>query len=259
MLNLSLYQKNVFRNYKSNSQIARVLTESWFSSEMYCPCCLNEKISKYPNNQKVADFLCDSCKNEFQGKSSSKTFGKILNDGEYHTMLSFVKNNLTPNFFLLHYSKEDWKVKNLYFIPKFFINESIIIKRNPLSKTARRAGWTGCNLLIERIPKEGKIYIINKGEIIDKSNVYNTWKKMSFLGKKDPSTRGWTSDVLKCVQQQDKEKFTLQEFYKFSKKYLQELHPHNKNVEAKIRQQLQILRDNGILRFDSRGTYSTIT
>jgi len=37
---------------------------------------------------------------------------------------------------------------------------------------------------------------------------------------------------------------------------LKALHPQNQNVRAKIRQQLQILRDLGLLDFISLGEYS---
>ena len=114
MNNLSLYNPEVLKNYKSNSQRARVLSESWFSSEMYCPCCLNEKVTPYPNNEKVKDFLCKNCTNEFQLKSSSKKFGKRIVDGEFTTMMNSISINKTPNLFLMHYSNEDWFIKNLF-------------------------------------------------------------------------------------------------------------------------------------------------
>jgi type II restriction enzyme len=36
---------------------------------------------------------------------------------------------------------------------------------------------------------------------------------------------------------------------------LQKLHPENKHIRPKIRQQLQILRDRGILEFKGQGKY----
>jgi type II restriction enzyme len=255
MLKLSLYQEEVFKNYKSNSQIARVLSEDWFSSEMYCPCCLNEKIDKHPNNQKATDFFCESCNNEFQSKGSSSEFKKRILDGEYNTMMKFINSNLSPNFFLMHYSVVTWKVKDLFFVPNFFITNSIIEKRKPLSENARRAGWTGCNILLERIPREGRIPIIFDEKVEDKNKVNKTWKKMKFMNKKSPDFRGWTSDILKCVQSISKKEFNLSDIYSF-KDYLKKLYPDNNNIEAKIRQQLQILRDNGILRFDNKGNYT---
>jgi len=37
---------------------------------------------------------------------------------------------------------------------------SAIIKRNPLAPTARRAGWIGCNIALNRIPFEARIAIV---------------------------------------------------------------------------------------------------
>lgn len=35
-------------------------------------------------------------------------------------------------------------------------------------------------------------------------------------------------------------------------------HPNNNNIEAKIRQQLQLLRDKGFVDFSSRGNYKKL-
>jgi type II restriction enzyme len=56
------------------------------------------------------------------------------------------------------------------------------------------------------------------------------------------------------VRELDKKEFTLQEMYDFVPR-LEGLHPGNKHVPDKIRQQLQVLRDNGILEFGSPGKY----
>ena len=253
MLDLSIYNQALFEKYKSNSQRARVLTENWFNSNMYCPSCLNKNITSYPNNKKVYDFLCDNCKADYQLKASNKRFTNRLLDGEFNTMMNAVNQDMAPNFFLLHYS-EDWCVKNLSIIPRIFITSSIIERRNPLSVNARRAGWTGCNILLKRIPEEGIIFVVKDERIIEKKKVNETWGKMSFLNFKRPKARGWTADVLRCVEDLKKEEFTLQEIYK-SKAYLSELYPNNKHIEDKIRQQLQILRDNQIIQFISPGKY----
>ncbi|MFP4403628.1 MAG: DpnI domain-containing protein [Nanoarchaeota archaeon] len=255
-MNLLLYRKEIFQNYKSNSQRARVMTENWFSSKMYCPCCLNKKIINYPNNKKASDFFCKNCNNNFQLKSSKKPFGKKIVDGEFNTMVSVIEKDDSPNFFILEYSSDEWIVKSLIMIPKFFITFSMLEKRKPLSQDARRAGWTGCNFLLDKLPNEGKISIINKEKIEDKDKVNKIWKKMFFLANKKPHFRGWTSDVLKIVQEQNK-LFKLNEIYKYEN-YFRKLHPENKNIQAKIRQQLQILRDNKIIKFKERGLYEVL-
>ncbi len=159
-------------------------------------------------------------------------------------------------FFLLHYSADELLVKNLEMIPKFFITFSMLEKRKPLSKSARRAGWTGCNFLLSRLPREGRINIIHEGNVRDKAEVNNEWRKMFFLANKKPEFRGWTSDILKIVQEQRRE-FTLKDIYKYEA-YLKELHPQNNNIQAKIRQQLQILRDNKIIKFKQKGVYEVL-
>lgn len=253
-MDLNIYQKKVFNNYKSNSQRVRVLTENWFNSQMYCPSCLNNSVTSYPNNKKVYDFLCDKCKTDYQLKASSKKFTNRVLDGEFNTMVRAVSYNKAPNFFLLHYSPEEWIVKDLLVVPKFFITPSVIEKRKPLTSTARRAGWVGCNILLKRIPEEGNISIVKNEKVIDKAKVNKTWRKMSFLNLKKPKARGWTADVLRCVEDLNKKEFVLQEIYK-CKGYLSELHPNNKHVKDKIRQQLQVLRDNKLLEFISPGEY----
>jgi len=255
-MQLSMYKEEVLQNYKSNCQIARVLTENWFSSEMYCPCCLNNKINGYPNNKKANDFFCEKCNNDFQLKSSKKPFGRKVVDGEFNTMSLVIKRGNSPNFFILYYSSDDWVVKSLFMIPRFFVTFSMLEKRNPLSKNARRAGWTGCNFLLDKLPKEGKIPIINNEKIEAKEDVNKVWRKMFFLANKKPEFRGWTSDILKIVQEQDK-KFKLNDIYKYEE-YFKKLHPKNNNIQAKIRQQLQILRDNKIIKFKKRGIYELL-
>jgi len=245
---------SLIAHYKSNSQIIRVLSENWFENEMFCPCCLNSKITAHENNQKVSDFFCTTCSNEFQLKSSKSRFAHKVLDGAYDTMHCAIVNGQSPNFFLLHYSISDWHVKNLFLIPKFFMNSSIIEKRKPLSKNARRAGWTGCNILLDRLPVEGRIAIVRDEKVIPCEIVNKNWRKMFFLNTKKSDGKSWLVDVLKCVNDLNEHSFSLTQLYKY-KDYLKDLHPKNSHVEEKIRQQLQILRDNKVLLFRSRGIY----
>ena len=78
-----------------------------------------------------------------------------------------------------------------------------------------------------------------------------------FLRSKDTETKGWILDVLNCIDLIKKETFTLDEIYSFEEK-LKIKHPKNNFIRDKIRQQLQILRDKGIIEFTSRGIYKKI-
>ena len=62
------------------------------------------------------------------------------------------------------------------------------------------------------------------------------------------------TDVLGCVRAIGKVEFTLDDIYAFERR-LAALHKNNRNVRAKIRQQLQVLRDRGVLEFLGRGRY----
>ena len=59
---------------------------------------------------------------------------------------------------------------------------------------------------------------------------------------------------LNCINKISSDYFSLADVYKYTKS-LAEKHPQNNNVEAKIRQQLQILRDLGYIDFLGHGRY----
>ena len=63
--------------------------------------------------------------------------------------------------------------------------------------------------------------------------------------------------MLRAVRKLGKPEFTLQEMYAFEPQ-LKALHPTNQNVRPKIRQQLQMLRDVGLVRFGARGNYRVV-
>jgi type II restriction enzyme len=68
------------------------------------------------------------------------------------------------------------------------------------------------------------------------------------------SSRGWTSDVLAIVDRLLNE-FTLADIYAYERS-LKELHPSNMNIKPKIRQQLQVARDMGLIAFRGQGRYA---
>lgn len=56
--------------------------------------------------------------------------------------------------------------------------------------------------------------------------------------------RGWLMDIMRCVEKITHEIFSLDDVYKFENE-LRIKHPENHNITAKIRQQLQFLRNKG--------------
>ena len=154
--------------YKNNSQKIRVMSESWIAHNIFCPSCGNTHISDLPNNMPVADFKCAHCGEFYELKSKKGKFGKKIIDGAYLTMMERITSTSNPDLFLMQYS-DDLQVINLILVPKFFFVPSIIEKRKPLSKNARRSGWTGCNILYSEIPEQGKISIIDNQRISDRN------------------------------------------------------------------------------------------
>ncbi len=169
-------------------------------------------------------------------------------------MIAAIRADATPNLLVMQYSP-DWKVRNLLLIPSFFFTESAIEKRRPLAPTARRAGWVGCNILLRAIAEDGKLRLVRDYVGIAPELVRSQYQRIRELARLAPEVRGWTLDVLRAVRNLKQQSFTLAQVYQ-SEPELALLHPQNQNVRAKIRQQLQVLRDLGFIRFHSRGCYS---
>jgi type II restriction enzyme len=165
-----------------------------------------------------------------------------------------IKNDRSPNFFFLQYELATWSVKNLLLVPHFAFPPSAIIKRKPLSPTARRAGWVGCNFALNRIPVEARIAIVTETQIVPEKEVREKFKKVKPLEEISVKQRGWTLDVLNIVRRLDKPEFTNDEVYAFTRE-LEKLHPDNRHVKDKIRQQLQVLRDAKLLVHTGSGVW----
>ena len=240
-------------NYKAGSQIARVLSEEWCTRELYCPACDSDQLAQSKPNSQAVDFMCAKCQQLFQLKSLKNWNPRKIVDAGYEAMLRAIRTDRTPNLLVLQYSST-WLIQNLLLIPRVFFSESVIEKRTPLSSQARRAGWVGCNILLSQIPDDGKIAVVSEGVPILKRVVREEFSRVKRLAEIPPSLRGWTVDVLNAVRRIGKSRFSLQELYE-SEEQLKALHPQNQNVRAKIRQQLQILRDLGLLDFISPGEY----
>lgn len=254
-LNLN-FNTNLSDSYKSNSQKIRVMSEAWVADSIFCPSCGGD-LSSYENNRPVADLFCAKCKEDYELKSKKNNLGNKINDGAYQTMYDKVSLNQQPSFFFLSYRKNELSVNNFMVVPKPFFRTEMIEKRKPLSSEAKRAGWTGCNILFNSIPESGKIFYIKDGIVEPKNKVIDSWAKTIFLRPIDSTQKGWLLDIMNIVEKLNKKSFALRDVYGFVE-YLKIKHPENNNIEAKIRQQLQVLRDSGYLKFTTRGLYEVI-
>lgn len=248
------FDQSLISSYHSKSQIIRVLSETWVQNNIYCPRCGYHKILHFPNNRAVADFYCPMCKSEYELKSKSGAIDHKIADGAYDTFIQRITSNNNPDFFVLSYNMDMLCVDDLWIVPKHFFVPSIIEKRKPLSDTAKRAGWIGCNILFDEIPVQGRISIIQNRIMRDKDSVVAQVQQAAFLGARSLDARSWLFDVLSCINQIPSQIFSLDAVYAFED-YLSQKHPQNHNIRPKIRQQLQILRDQGLLEFVERGLY----
>jgi type II restriction enzyme len=240
--------------YTSFSQRARIATETWGAGNLYCPNCDSDHLARTPPNAPSVDFFCPRCRSPFQLKSQGRPLSSRVTDAAYGKMRQAIMGNRTPNLFVLHYDRPLWKVCDLLLIPHFAFSLSAIEQRRPLGPKARRAGWIGCNILLDRIPADAKIPIVAAGTQTSELQVRRSFARLRPIQALGSEMRGWTLDVLTVVRSLRKASFSLAEVYAFDRS-LAELHPNNRNIRAKIRQQLQLLRDLGLLQFLGQGIY----
>ncbi len=241
--------------YKSACQSVRSITESWVEKNLYCAACRSPRLERAKTNAEVLDFLCPSCEAPYELKSGKRRNERRIPDGAYDAMMRRLHSDSVPNLLVLHYGKA-WTVENLLLVPSFFFWPSVVERRKPLALSARRSGWVGCNLFLDAIPDDGKIRVVEGGLPVRPNEVRRRYEASRGFSELPASVRGWTLATLKIVRSLQKETFSLAEIYA-AEAVLAAAFPGNRNLRAKIRQQLQVLRDMGFLEFRGRGHYRT--
>jgi type II restriction enzyme len=150
-------------------------------------------------------------------------------------MIDRLKGSSNPNLLLLHYDPRMFAVLNFLVIPKQFFVPEIIEERKPLSQLARRAGWAGCNISLQGIPKAGRIFLITNRVIEPKDEVLAKWQSTLFLrDQRDVRSKGWLLSVIGCIEKLRKSTFTIEELYRFEDE-LKMAYPSNRHIKEKIR------------------------
>lgn len=251
---------SVASGYKSASQIARRVTEDWAARNLYCAACAADTLIPARNNAAVLDYHCESCSAAYQLKSQSSSFGSTVSNSAFGKKMEAIRAGRAPHYAFLHYSAAEWQVKGLFVVPGHFFTPSLVQKRPPLPPTARRAGWVGSNIRLGALPDEARVTVVADGIVRDANDVRSDWARFRFLQTDKRAQGGWGAAVLTCVRSvvrnTGSSRFTLREFYAAYADSLAAQFPDNQHVRDKIRQQLQVLRDAGILAFvDNQGTY----
>jgi len=240
-------------NYKSASQQARVISEGWFLMNVYCLACDADSVKQTSANTKATDFICPKCSHHYELKAFSRRPLRSLPDGAYKSMLQLVTSGKAPTLCLLEHTDE-WQIRSLTALHSSFLIPEVVEKRPPLAPTARRAGWVGCNIRLDQIASDGEIAVVSSGIIQPVAEVRARFQRFLPLAGKSAEQRGWTLLTLRMVRALQKTSFNLQDLYAMENEFAR-AYPENRHIKDKIRQQLQILRDQGVLAFESRGEY----
>jgi type II restriction enzyme len=239
--------------YRSAAQRARVISEFWFSQNCYCLACPSDRLQRSAPNTRAMDFSCEACGHRYELKTFRKRPTKSLVDGAYSALLAQINSDSAPTLCLLERT-DSWQIKSMMAIHSSFLTPIVVEQRPPLGLHARRAGWIGCNIRLDRIPIDGEIAVIRTGVCIPRAEVRARFRRFLPLSKIPAKQRGWTTLTLSAIRELAKGDFRLSDLYEREPSFAQ-IYPGNRHIRAKIRQQLQVLRDLGVLCFDGPGRY----
>lgn len=247
------------KGYPSGSQVARVVTESWVAKNLPCLLCGSGRLVPTPPNTPARDFQCGrpECAEPYELKARNGSFGHVVVDGSYATLSGRWCSGQAANLLLLGYDKSERVVRDLFVVHRSLLSLVAIQKRPPLPPTARRAGWTGANILLDQLPAGALSPVVRHGVIFDLQPIRAQWGRHSFINQLSVSDRGWIADVLACIRRLPNRVFTVSDAYGFEGE-LGKLHPRNLNVRPKIRQQLQLLVAYGLAQRMRRGLYCLV-
>ena len=244
----------------SPSQRVREMSEKWAARNLRCPEC-SRNLTRATANLPSLDLLCESCGLQFELKAKKlgprRGITRSISGGSYERTVSRTGAPDSPSLFLIEYDAMSLEVIRVLLYPRQFFVSSILTRRNPLAATAKRPFWVGCIIQLHLIPALGRIMVLENGHLMLERSLRDAWRASRFLDEiGDARGRGWLVDVLRVVQGLPVE-FSLADVYARSAE-LAALHPENRHVKAKVRQQLQVLRDNEQLIFLGRGRYRTL-
>jgi type II restriction enzyme len=242
--------------YKSQAQRSRVLSEAWFRSNAYCLGCDSDSLRATAANTKATDFICPTCDQNYELKAFRIKPARTLVDGAYSALMARIQNGSVPTLMMLE-RNDNWEIQSLTAIHHLFLTPNVIEQRKPLSQTARRAGWVGCNIRLDRISTDAKIEVIGQGRQNSRRIVRESFRRFEGLKNIPIGMRGWATLTLQAIRGLRSEAFTLSDLYEKEERFA-EAYPKNRNIRPKIRQQLQVLRDLGYLAFLGNGKYQLL-
>ena len=168
--------------------------------------------------------------------SANLTFGGLRNNIEYGVLIQGEIVKQIENDYLSFFNSNEYPFINAEILKK----AEDILQSVPKEKVKREPKLSDRKLFAETLNDENIDERFDGGADAILSNL-SSWKK----------------DVFECLLKIDKDVFNLNDVYKFES-VLQVIHPENKNIKPKIRQQLQYLRDLGLLEFVKPSIYKKL-
>lgn len=120
--------------------------EKLISREIDCPGCKRQgTLLQLPRNFKCADIICDFCGYLAQVKSNTTKDVTKLPDfilgAAWKPQNARMESGIYfPLFLVLYKSKDEYAI---YYLPPDLQHLKLFMPRNPLSLTAKKAGWQG--------------------------------------------------------------------------------------------------------------------
>ena len=114
-----------------------------------------------------------------------------------------------------------------------------------------------CDLDLTCIPSDGLIPVVSNGSEIKQIIVRAAYQTSKRFGEIPLSKRGGTALVLAVIRRIGAKEFTSADMHRYAGE-MHKVYPENNHVEAKVHQQLQVLRDLGYLEFLGRGEYRVL-
>lgn len=168
-----------------------------------------------------------------------------------------IRANEAPDYAFMGFDPDRWRATDLFLVPGHYMTPTVVERRKPLSSDAKRSGWVGSNIILSRIPEAGRIELVDGGVAVPPADARRKFDETAFLSEADAGVRDWTTAVMDCIDDLGVGpggRFKLADVYAFEDR-LAELYPENQHVRAKIRQQLQVLRDEDLVEFLGNGEY----
>src|SRR5580704_10020147 len=169
-----LIDTSLTSRFVSAAQATRVALETWASFNLYCLNCERDELDQLPDNTPVSDFECYLCKSRYQLKGKNGRLGKKIPGAAYRPTIDAIRAGAMPEYVLVEF---DTRFATVVFVDAFpgrLITEERVEPRKPLSASARRAGWQGCNIIVEGLRSVRLVAPAG----LERENVREEWRSL---------------------------------------------------------------------------------